>query len=78
MRVEIPVSITSTVVNGVPVFVTEGPRSCDSDWPVFLAHVAVGRERQCEVFEVELPESSRSRQMHLFFLQADGAATETP
>ena len=40
MRVEIPVSITSTVINGVPVFVTEGPRCTDSEWLIFRSSAA--------------------------------------
>lgn len=66
MRVEIPVSITSRVVNGRPVFVTEGPRCTDSDWKVFLEDAPMGREPRREVFEQELPEPTRSRQMNLF------------
>lgn len=66
MRVEIPVCITSTVVDGVPVFVTEGPRCCDSEWKVFLEDIAVGRPSRRDVSEQDAPESSRSRQMTLF------------
>lgn len=66
MRVEIPVSITSTVVDGAAVFVTEGPRCCDSEWPVFLEDGPVGRLSRCEVSTQELPERSRSRQTNLF------------